>query len=252
MTSRRNLEEIKTEARRLRGGGMTIADIAREVGRTERTVYNWFGEEPVESKSRFREWPDEQRWPISWTVDRLSDLPGFDRDAWEGNLAKIQVAEAENDHYTGWFFRRLVELARRSPMPDGTLPWALAIAALPCLGEWLNCTAFTTLAELIEKHRPWEASNGLIKRRSPARRAYLREATDASKVVKQCLRLAQSNWTQRGLLRTGNFTIAPVLFAALYARVPEFDRTPRLAFSRLISLDSAIMGLLSLPKERLT
>lgn len=222
--------------------GMTQAAIFKETGVPVRTQRDW------KMKGLLGEsagWPDDRKWP-GWTVDYLEglDLPRFKRDAWEGNLAMIWTAEANSNHYVGWFFRALVDLARSRTMPDGSLDWSLAIAGLPVLAEWLDCPLCSELAVLIEKHRPWEGN--LITRQRP-RAAYQREARLPAAAVKQCILQAQSQLVMADISQS-RLAPGPVLLAALAEHIPLFDRIPRGSPYRRFNLGGIILGILALPK----
>ena len=181
---------------------------------------------------------DEDRcWP-DWSVEDLTDLPGFRADLWEVNIGLIHAAERQNNVYVPWFFRNLVELARRQDMPDGSLPWSVAIAGLPVLAEWLDCPPCEELASLIEKHQPWVGKE--------ERSAYQRNCKSTGEAVNQCIlqahgRMAMEDYANE---KTSRGTKA---IAELGKRTPMFDRKPlRL---RSDHIGKIILDVLLAPRE---
>ncbi len=246
MSSREELARLKKEAAAMKAQGKTYSEIALAVDRSERAVQYWFsGNQPIEPEPAESS-TDERQWPGDWTIDWLADLfpTGVHREEWEQNLALIRSAEAQGNVYIPWFFRRLIELARRKPMPDGSLSWSLAIAFLPPLGDWLDSAAFGDLAAIVETSEPWNGKK--------EHAHYTRRATIPAAAIKQRLFEAQAQITMGELFKGGlGLTPAPILFAALSERVPQFDRTRRFSLYRKLPLASIIMGLLALPKEKL-
>lgn len=172
-------ETLIAEARRLRHEeGKTYAQIAVIVDKDERTVGRWLsdGSRRRAPRPRVPESPRERLWPADWTVDSLSDLPGFKRDAWEGNLGLIEVAQSQENMYIPWYFRRMVETARRYQVDNpNTNPWLYAIAAAPVLAEWLSTPEFVDLGLLIERVKPWQGKQ--------EQGQYKREATDLGRQI---------------------------------------------------------------------
>jgi len=222
--------------------GMTQAAIESETGIPVRTQRDWkkrglLGEHGA--------WPEDQRWP-GWTIKDLSafNVRGFNSEYWEGNLARIQTADASGNYYVGWFYRRLMDLDRQAPMPDSGLDWSLAIAALPVLGHWLECPACDELAVLVEKHMPWVGVSFVRQKR---RAAYVHEARPIAAVVRQCVMESQAEL----FLKEGSHSrIAPgpVLLAALADRVPVFNRVKRNSPYRKYNLGAIILGILVIPR----
>ncbi len=245
MSTREELARLKSQAAAMRAEGKTYRVIAQAVGRDERTVMYWLAGKQIKPKPA-GPLLDDRQWPTDWTIDWLADLfpTGFHREEWEQNLALIRSAEAQGNVYIPWVFRRLIELAQRKPMPDGSLSWSLAIASLPPLGDWLDSAAFGDLAVIVETSEPWNGE------KEHAR--YTRRATIPAAAIKQRLFEAQAQVTMGKLFKGGlGLTPAPILFAALSERVPQFDRTRRFSLYRILPLVSIIMGLLALPKEKL-
>jgi hypothetical protein len=197
--------ELEPKARELREGGWGYKEVAIELKMSERQIRRWFDDERT-SQNVPSDWPPERLWP-GWTIDDLAGfgLSDFKRDAWEGNLALILTAQTQGSLYVGWFFRRLVELDQNSPMPDGSLDWSLALAALPVLGKWLDCPPCNQLAELIEKQQPWQGRG--------RRAAYQRQSRQVGFAVKQCIIAAQAQTVAKDLAQNRT-SPGPVLLAA--------------------------------------
>ena len=247
--------DLEPQAKILRAQGKSYQDIAEALGVNEKTIRRWAQSweplgEVIEGQvigmpqsSASAGWPEERKWP-RWTVDDLTDLPDFRPDDWEDNLARIRTAESLDNLYVPWFYRRLVELARRSPMPDGSVNWSLAIAALPVLADWLDCLACDDLAALIEEHRPWD---GAFFGRARRLGTYQRAARPVAAAVRQCVLSTQATMVQVDLAHQ-KVTPGPVLLAAFAERLPIFDRPPRRLHYRRYNLGSIILGILSTPK----
>ena len=240
-------QQLEARAKERRIAGDTFEQIADALGTNEKTIRRWavtWSETP--SDAPLHGWPEEHKWP-GWTIQDLEGLglADFNRDAWESNLAMIRTAETQGNHYVGWFFKNLVELARREKMPDGSLPWALGIAALPVLEEWLGCPPCDELTGLIEQHQPWEGGNPLA--RQKRRAAYQRAARTPATAVRQCIIEAQARLF---ILDQGQQRVSPgpVYLAALAERVPMFDRAPRGSPYRQYNLGGILLGILATPK----
>jgi len=244
----RNTANKQAEARRLRlEEGMPYPEIAGRVGVTERTVIRWskIWGQPTglpTSQSGVPQTESENRWPGSWTADDLIDLPDFRRELWEANLNMVRDAEALGNYRVGWFFKNLVEFARRQGMPDGSLDWSVAIAGLPVLAEWLDCPPCIELAEMAERLHPWEG-NILSRRRA----AYRQEARSIANSVKQCVLQASAQMVMADFAE-GRQSPVTLTLAAFGERVPIFDRVPRGSKYRKINLGGIILGILASPK----
>ncbi|MBI4200004.1 MAG: hypothetical protein HY535_05990, partial [Chloroflexi bacterium] len=144
-----------------------------------RTIQRWVKGENAPRKPRQTpddDWPESRQWPADWTIDGLADLKGFNRNAWEGNLGLIEVAQRQGTRYIPWFFRRLVETARRYQMDARNAnPWFYAIAAAPVVADWLSEPSFAELGVLIEAKEPWKGKQ--------ERKAYLKQAQTLSRRV---------------------------------------------------------------------
>lgn len=230
--------------KRLKDAGVTQKEIEKKTGVPARTQRDWYKKGLLGESAT---WPENQRWP-GWTVDYLQELglTEFEREAWEGNLALIDTAERQGNRYVGWFFRRLVELDQRAPMPNKALDWALAIAGLPVVGHWLGCPACDELAELIERHQPWD---GGILSKQKRRANYSQEARPIASAVRQCVIQAQSQLVLTDVAQS-RLSQGPVLLAALGERLPLFDRVRRGSPYRKFNLGGILLGILALPKEK--
>ena len=233
-----DLERVKG----LMARGMTQAAIKTETGIPVRTQRDWkqrglLGEHGA--------WPEDNRWP-GWTINDLIDfnLRGFNSDYWEGNLARIQTADASGNYYVGWFCRRLVDRERQAQMPEGGLDWALALAGLPVLGHWLKCPPCDDLAALVEKHMPWVGASFVRQRR---RAAYAQEARPIAATVRQCIMESQADLFLNDATHS-RLAPGPVLLAALADRVPVFDRVKRSSPYRKYNFGAIILGILVIPK----
>ena len=228
--------------KRLKDAGVTQKEIARQTDVPPRTQRDWDKKGLLGDSAT---WPENQRWP-GWTVDYLQELglTEFEREAWEGNLAMIDTAERQGNRYLGWFFRRLVELDQRAPMPNKALDWALAIAGLPVVGHWLDCPACDDLAVLIEKHQPW--AGGMLARQK-RRAAYSQEARSVASVVRQCVLQAQSQLVLTDAAQS-RVSQGPVYLAAFAERLPLFDRVRRGSPYRKFNLGGILLGILASPK----
>ena len=240
-------EEKEAGARQRRFAGETYEGIAEALGVNERTIRRWsvsWKEAPESQVLRLPQSPvlEGKEWP-GWTLDDLSDLPDFQRDLWQSNLDLIDSQAAQGQHMAGWFFKNLVELARRQDMPDSSLNWSLAIAGLPVLADWLECPPCTVLATLIEKHRPWEGN-----RLSRQRGAYQRETRTVSAEVRRCVDQARALIVMDDFAQKRQSPVTGAL-AILAERIPMFDRTPRRSRYRTANLGGAILGILSAPKN---
>ena len=236
--SQTDLDKVKD----LIAQGLTQAAIASETGIPVRTQRDWNKRGLLGEHSA---WSEDKRWP-GWTISDLEtfNLRDFNSDFWLGNLARIQTAEASGNHYIGWFYRRLVDIERRTRMPEGALDWSLAIAGLPVLGHWLECTACDELAALVEKHMPWV---GALVVRQKRRAAYAQEARPIAATMRQCIMESQANlFLKDG--RHGSLAPGPVLLAALADRVPLFDRVKRSSPFRKYNFGAIILGILVIPK----
>ena len=189
---------------------------------------------------------EEHQWPW-WIIDDLSDLPGFQRDLWERNLALIRNAEELGNHYVGWFFKNGVVWLRRSPNLEWGLNWLWALAGLPILADVLDCPACSELAFLIEEYRPWEGGLLEIKDRGRRLNKYQREARAPAAAIRQ--RILES-WGGAVMHDYDKQKSSPVTdaLAALAERVPMFDRHPRRSLYRNMTLGEIIMGVITRPK----
>lgn len=222
--------------------GMTQAAIESRTGIPVRTQRDWKQRGLLGGHG---DWPEEKRWP-GWSINDLEtfQLRDFNSDYWRGNLARIQTAEASGNRYVGWFYRRLVDLERRTPRSDAGLDWSLAIAGLPVLGRWLECPACDELAALVEKHMPWVGSSYVRQKR---RAAYVQEARPIAAAVRQCVMESQAHLFLKDEPHSG-LAPGPVLLAALADRVPVLDKTKRSSPFRKYNLGAIILGILVIPK----
>ena len=243
---------VKEKVRQLRAQGVSYPEIREQLELpadmadklADRTMIRWAkasGPTPLpvqeDTLSPLDAWPAERQCP-GWTVDDLTDLPGFRSDLWAVNIELIHASERQRNVYVPWFFRNLIELARRRDMPDGSLPWSVAIAGLPVLDDWLNCPPCTELAELAEKHQPWAGRR--------QRAAYRREARTVAVAVTQCVlqahaRMAMDDYVQQ---KVSDSTRA---IAELGKRIPLFDRVPLRIRSPHVG--KLILDILVTPKE---
>jgi transcriptional regulator with XRE-family HTH domain len=226
MTVRADLE---SQARQRKAKGQSYQEIADALNLNERTIRRWsknWGNTKtgqmvrvVEAESYVILDTSEREWP-NWTVDDLAEiLPerGFRPDLWEVNIELVHAAERQGNEYVPWFFRNLIELARRRDMPDGSLAWSVAIAGLPVLAEWLNCPPCVELGEFVENLEPWAGRR--------QRTAYRREVRTTADAVQQCIlrahgRMAMEDYVS---LKVSNGTKA---MGELGKYVPLFDRIP--------------------------
>jgi len=221
---------LKEKVRLLHIAGMPYADIRERLDLkpddpSDRSMIRWgLAKKPfanlevndVIALAEANTLDEEHCWP-DWTVDDLADLPGFRADLWEVNIGLVHAAERQKNVYVPWFFRNLVELARRREMPDGSLPWSVAIAGLPVLAEWLDCPSCNDLVGLIEKHQPWIGKS--------ERTAYQRDAKSVGESVNQCVlqahgQMAMEDYAQEKVSRSTK------AIAELGKRIPMFDRKP--------------------------
>ena len=230
--------ELEGQARELRAKGFPYTQIAAQLGIGERTVRRWLKDRPIETVE-VPAWPEVRIWPPEWTLDMLTDILGFDRSAWKGNLEVVEHAQAKGNRYLPWFFRRLVEIERAGIVPPGKLDWGLALAALPILGELVGDTgAAEALEGLIRQHRPWEKTN------PPA---YRRAARAPAERFKESLLTVHAAWRGAGLVTEGTVGTGSVLLAALASRVPDFDK-PSL-IHRPIRMGTVVLQLLAQARE---
>ena len=249
-------EELESEAKRLRAltPKRSYEAIAEQLGVNEKTVRRWAKDwdsskaspkaQVIEAESYVILDTSDREWP-GWTVDDLAamHLPGvFRPDLWVVNIELIHVAERRGNVYVPWFFRNLIELGRRQNMPDGSLPWSLAIAGLPGLGEWLDCPPCTGLGELVEKHQPW------VGRRQRA--VYQREARTVADAVKQCVFQAHARSVMEDYAedRKEPSRLTKAL-ATLYKRTPEFAQRHFMVRQRADRLGKQIIDILTAPQE---
>lgn len=232
---RRSDPEKQRAATELRKQGLLLKDISERIGVPERTVRRWV--RPVQLPPReggVLEAPERQ-WPAAWTIDSLSDLPGFKLAAWEGNMGLIEIAERRGNEYVPWFFRRLVETGRHyQTAPAKATPWLYAIAGLPVLAEWLTVPECESLAQVIAKHEPW---NGGLTHRSVLS-TYRREAQSLARAIEAGI--------GRALLfppQSADAVFPITLILRIFAQwLPQFDKTPLLA--RLQRMELGVLFLL--------
>lgn len=229
------------DVKRLKDAGKTQKQIQTETGVPPRTQRDWERKGLLGDSAT---WPQAHKWPATWTIDRIEEkkLPDFRRDLWESHLSVIKDAEALGNHRVGWFYKNLIELAGRHDMPDGSINWSVAIAALPALGEWLNCPPCAELAELIERLRPWEGN-----RFSRQRANYRRESRSLAVAVKQCVLNAKARLAM-GDFAANRQSPVTVAVAVLSERIPMFDRVPRGSKFRKVDLGVTVLGILATPK----
>jgi len=209
--------ELMPEAIRLREVGETYAKIAEKLGVTEKTVYRWLT--GVKSPPK-RTVSHEREWPINWTLDSLSDLPGFHRSAWEGNLVIIEIAQKQGNVFLPWYYRRLVEVAREfGDVPSRVYPWQFAIAGLPILAEWLTVPECMELATLIEERKPW---NGRRFGSRTVRKDYAKAAAPLVTKIEHGIVKVVMDPPQS----LDNMLTIPLLMRLLSAWMPMFDSPP--------------------------
>ena len=239
--------EMEPKARKLRKAGLTFKQIANRLHVGERSVRRWLKDQPTpvsvprgrpKSGRRIpRDWPKDRLWPADWTVSSLSDLPGFDRDEWEGNLGLIEGAQALENLYIPWYFRRMIETARRYQWDDpGKNHWLYAIAAAPVLADWLSVPEFTELGLLIERTEPWRGKQ--------ERKKYL----GATKGLRRQVR----NGIGRALILPPK-SVDPLYPPAMLLRFlagwqPVFDKPPLMARLMHVEIGQLVLLLLRNPK----
>lgn len=243
--------ELEPKVRQMRADGYTIERIASELPISEKTIRTWLKGEPAASSPQRHKavLPNYRQWPDDWTAESLADLPGYELSAWEGNIALINTAQAQRRPRVPWFFRRLVELGRRqSDWPSGQEPtdWAVAVAAIPVIGDWLGCgSCGDNLAAAIEEYKPWD--NGkVLRRKDSSRRRFQEFAQVDANQFRDCLFTAQATATQLAIGGEGS-NMAPTLLAALIERIPLFGVKPRVSMYRNLSMGGIVLRLLSLP-----
>ena len=242
--------QIKEKVRQLRTAGVRYDEIPVKVEHllslpdgtlaelAERTMIRWVKDStnnilpaaditPAKG-SPDPDWPEERRW-LGWGVEDLADVPGITPPEWEAHLATIRTAQALGNLHVAWFYRRFIETLRRKDAPTGHPNWALALAALPVIGDMLRCPPCNELAELIDKHRPWQG--GMVTRQIA--RKYRRETRGVSDSIKQCCLVAQAKIVFGGLAMNTP-TTGPKFLEGFAEHVPFFDRIRRGSPARAI------------------
>ena len=235
-------------AKHLYAEGVPIQRIAERLEVDRKTIQRWMKDwTPEERQQNGSTDPtyDPQIWP-NWSIDDLTDLPGFDRPTWEQNLLQIDMAVKDNNRLTPWFFRRLIEFGKRYPdYPDGQLDWALAVAGLPPIGEWLgDGGSCALLADAIEEFKPWEWRRITMDRdkvTGVARRSYIKATTEISDRIGERIRSVSAQQSESNL---DNWKAAGLLVAAFHERIPIFNRVPRRSNYRKFTLGGIVRGIL--------
>jgi len=228
--------------------GQTVTGIARERGVSRKTIQRWMKDWTPEELDRGEvsdPATNPRIWP-GWSVEDLTDLPGFDRTTWELNIASINMATNDGNRLTPWFFRRLVEFGRKNPdYPDGQLDWAIAVAGLPPIGEWLGDDGgCAELANAIEAQKPWEWRRFTLdtaRVAGKARRAYQKAQQELSEGIHERIRIVSA---QQSELKPDNWLTPGLLIAAFHERIPVFDRVPRGSHFRRFTLGAIVRGIL--------
>lgn len=240
--------EQEARAKLMLKEGISVVKIAEflEVNRktVQRMMKDWSPEErkkgiPNSPTSNPRIWP-------GWSIDELTDLPGFDKPTWEQNLIQIDMAVKDNNRLTPWFFRRLIEFGKTNPeYPDGQLDWALAVAGLPPVGEWLGDDgSCAELADVIEEYKPWEWRQITLDRDKVtglARRTYLKATKELSERIRDRIRIVSA---QQSEINPDSWFRAGSHIAAFHERIPVFDRHPRGSRFKGITLGATVRGIL--------
>jgi len=228
--------------------GIPVTKIAEFLEVNRKTLQRWMKEwSPEELKKGVPNNPasNPRMWP-GWTIDDLTDLPDFDKPTWEQNLIQIEMAVKDNNRLTPWFFRRLIEFGKANPeYPDGQLDWALAVAGLPPIGEWLGDDgSCAELADVIEEYKPWEWRRITLDRDKVtglARRTYLKATKELSEGIRDRIRIVSA---QQSELNPDSWFRAGSHIAAFHERIPVFDRLPRGSRFKRVTLGAIVRGIL--------
>ena len=243
-----NKTERQPRAKELWKEGRTIAAIARECGVDRKTIQRWmktWTPEELDKSVPNSPTSDPRMWP-GWSIGDLTDLPGFDWPTWQQNLIQIDMAVKDGNRLTPWFFRRLIEFGKANPeYPDDQLDWALAVAGLPPIGEWLGDDgSCAELADVIEEYKPWEWRHITLDRDKVtglARRTYLKATKELSEGIRDRIRIVSA---QQSELKPDSWFRAGLHIAAFHERIPVFDRLPRGSRFKGVTLGAIVRGIL--------
>ena len=95
----RTPEEVEA-VRKLTEKGLTQKEIGKRTGVPARTQRAWKAAGYLGGDVK-EVWPPERRWPNDWAAESLSDLPNYDRNQWENNIAIIHTAESQGNFQIG-------------------------------------------------------------------------------------------------------------------------------------------------------
>jgi len=240
--------EREPRAKQMFKEGILVKKIAELLGVNRRTLQRWMNDwSPEELQKSVPNDPasNQRMWP-GWTIDDLTDLPGFDKPIWEQNLMQIEMAVKDNNRLTPWFFRRLIEFGKRYPaLPNSQVNWAWAVAGLPPIGEWLGDDgSCAELADVIEEYKPWEWRRITLDRDKVtglARRTYLKATKELSERIRDRIRIVSA---QQSEINPDSWFRAGSHIAAFHERIPVFDRHPRGSRFKGITLGATVRGIL--------
>lgn len=152
----------EAEAKRLRGDGLTFAQIAARLEVGERTVQRWATSWETPSAPA-ADWPESRSWPERWDAASLLG-PWLDEKEAHAFMRLVEGAKRQGHRWSVWFLRRLIEVDReesqrseneRIGLDHATAAWRDLIAAAPVLAAWIGCPELERLPGLIRETKPY-------------------------------------------------------------------------------------------------